>query len=131
MHDDAQKAAFATIGNPGHALWMSVNWITDPFVQAELETLMQSKEAKKFLPSKERQAKDVYTIASDEKKAPEDRLKAHRLYSEIMGFIEKPNAGNTTNILNQGVMVVRDMGSDEDWANKAVKQQARLIEHVN
>lgn len=129
LHDDPQKAAFATLTNPGHALFIAVNWVNDPVVKAEVEALMQSKGAKKFLPSKERQAKDVYAIACDTGKGTEERLKAHRLYAEIMGFIEKPNVGNTTNVLNNGVMVVRDLGTDDDWANKALVQQHKLIDH--
>jgi hypothetical protein len=48
-----------------------------------------------------------------------------------MSFIEKPVAGATTNILNQGVMIVKDSGTDEEWQEKAANQQRTLVGRVN
>lgn len=124
--DDPFKAAFATTPETGIALQIARDWPRDPVVQAEQDRLLTTGDAKSFLPTKEAQAKDIYALATSVAVADEDRLKAHRLYAEIMGFIEKPISGSTTNILNQGVMIVRDAGSDEQWQEKASAHQRLL-----
>lgn len=128
--DDPFKAAFATTPETGIALKIAREWPLDPVVKAEQDRLLTTGDAKSFLPTKEAQAKDVYALATSEMIETEDRLKAHRLYAEIMGFIEKPVPGNTTNILNQGVMVVKDQGTNDQWEEKALKQQ-RALTHGN
>lgn len=125
--EDPFKAAFAVFPDSGVAMQMARPWEKDPFVLAECDRLSQGKEAKSFLPSKEKQARDVYAIACDITKITEDRLKAHRLYAELMSYIEKPSAGASVNILNQGVMVVKEAATDADWERKAIEQQRRLI----
>lgn len=128
--DDPFKAAFATTPNTGLALQIAKNWPLDPIVKTHQDKLLSSGDAKQYLPTKETQAKDIYAIATCSQNAVEDRLKAHRLYAEVMGFIEKPTPGNQTNILNQGVMIVRDAGSDADWQEKAAAHQRTLTSHA-
>lgn len=128
---DGFKAAFAVCGSDtGLALQIGREWPKDTAVLAEQARLLTTSDAKTFLPSKEQQARDVYAMATDQLKAIEDRLKAHRLYAEIMGHIEKPSAGAGINILTQGVMVVRDAGSDADWQAKALTQQRKLTDNA-
>jgi hypothetical protein len=124
--DDPFKAAFATTPETGIALKIAREWPLDPVVQAEQDRLLTTGDAKSFLPTKEAQAKDIYAIATSGVVEVEDRLKAHRLYAEIMGFIEKPVPGTTNNILNQGVMIVKDQGTDDEWEDTALKQQRAL-----
>jgi len=128
--NDPCKAAFATTPDTGLALQIAKLWVDDPAVKAHMDKLLVSNDAKSFLPTKEVQARDIYSLATNEQLAPEDRLKAHRLYAEVMGHIEKPSQTGTTNILNQGVMIVREALSDEDWQEKATKQQRTLIGHA-
>jgi hypothetical protein len=129
--DDPFKAAFCTTPDNGLALQIGRDWPRDAFVQAQMDKLMSSTDASNFLPTKESQARDIYAIASDVKTPIEDRLKAHRLYAEVRGFIEKPSqSGGGINILTQGVMIVKDQGSDQDWAQKAKEQQRTLIGHA-
>lgn len=130
-NDDPWKAGFATHPDAGIALQMARDWPRDPFVIAEKAKLLSSSDAKTFLPTKELQAKDIYAMATNATIETEDRLKAHRLYAEIMGFIEKPTPGIQNNILNQGVMIVKDAGSDADWQEKASSQQRTLVGRVN
>lgn len=130
-NDDPFKAAFLTHPDAGIALQMARDWPRDPFVIAEKTKLLSSPDAKTFLPTKELQAKDIYAMATNSTLETEDRLKAHRLYAEIMGFIEKPTPGIQNNILNQGVMIVKDAGSDADWQEKASSQQRTLVGRVN
>lgn len=125
-NEDGIKAAFVVFSDDaGKALQLGRAWINDPVVIAEKQRLLNTTDAKTFLPSKEQQARDVYSMATDATKEIDDRLKAHRLYAEIMGHIEKPTSGGV-NILAQGVMVVRDAGTDEEWAEKASRQQRTL-----
>lgn len=130
-HDnDAFKAAFATMpDNPGMALQLARSYFTDPVVVAEKERLLGSSDAKTFLPNKAKQLTDIYGLATDTKQTAEDRIKAHRLYAEISGFIEKPQSGAGINVLNQGVMIVRDHGDDSNWEQKTIQQQRTLTGH--
>jgi hypothetical protein len=128
--DDPAKAAFATTPSTGLALQIAKNWIADPVVLAEQDKLLAGEGAKSFLPTKEAQARDIYAIATSMAIGVDERIKAHRLYAEVMGFIEKPNAGNAINVLNQGVMVVRTAKDDQDWEDTAVDQQRKLIAHA-
>lgn len=113
----------------GIALQLAHLWINDPEVKIEKERLLNDggAEAKTVLPSKEKQALAVWALANDEKRPTEERLKAHRLYAELRSFIEKPAAAGGTNILNQGVMIIKDHGSDEEWERRASEQQQQLI----
>lgn len=120
----AAQIVFPTQAQTGIALQVAQLWPKDPFVIAEQEKLLASPEAKSYLPSKEMQAKDIYTIAEDIHVATEDRLKAHKQYSELMGYIEKPVPGQINVV--QGVIVVRDHGTDDDWERKAVEHQRTL-----
>lgn len=123
---DPFKAAFSISSDSGFCLQIARVWKDDPFVVAEQEKLLNSNDAKSFLPSKEQQARAIYAMASDEKTEPEDRLRAHKLYAEIMEHIPKPTTGMGVNILNQGVMIVKDAGSDADWEDKAARHQRAL-----
>ncbi len=127
--NDPFKAAFDTTPDAGLALQIAKTWEKDEIVVAEMEKLLSTGDTS-FLPTKESQARDIYSLATSENVAVDDRLKAHRLYAEIRGFIEKPTQGATTNILNQGVMIVKDQGSDADWQEKATLQQRTLIGHA-
>lgn len=133
LHNDGDpfKAAFAICGdNTGLALQIGRAWANDSFVLAEQKRLLGTNDAKSFLPAKEHQARDIYKLATDETKEPEDRLKAHRLYAEIMGHIEKPVAGAGINVLNQGVMIVKDAGTDDEWQKRVVAQQRALVSNA-
>lgn len=128
--DDPAKAAFNTTPDVGAALQIAKHWPTDPVVVAEQDRLMASDGARAFLPTKEAQARDIYALANSPTTDVDNRIKAHRLYAEVMGFIEKPNAGGGINVLNQGVMIVREAASNEDWERKAIEQQRTLTAHA-
>jgi hypothetical protein len=124
------QAALQVCGDPsntGLALQLQQDLVNDEFVKSEKVRLLNGKDAVDLLPSKEKQAKDIYDLATNQNIAVEDRLKAHRLYAELRSFIEKPaQGGNTTNILNKGVMIVKDHGTEDEWESKVMRQQASL-----
>lgn len=128
--DDAFRAALSLFPQVGKALQVANAWKNDDVVKQFRADALNSVDAALLLPSKEKQAFDIYAIATNTSIAPEDRLKAHRLYAEVRGFIEKPQAGGNLNVLNQGVMLVRDHGSDDDWEAKATEQQRKLISNA-
>jgi hypothetical protein len=130
--DAAYQAAFITMGSVGLALQVAGSWCTDPFVLEEKLRLLKENGVRSYLPTKEQQAADIYKMALDQKLDEEIRLKAHRLYAEIMGNIEKPaqpSAG--LNLFATNVMVVKDLGTTPDWEQKAVEQQHKLIHAPN
>jgi hypothetical protein len=129
---DGFKAAIEVVGDdPGFALQISNIWRNDPLVKAEQERLLSTQDAKQFLPTKEAQARDIWAMATNDLTSVEDRLKAHRLYAEVMGHIEKPAAQGGINILSQGVMIVRESGSNQEWQERAIAQQRALTSAPN
>lgn len=121
----AAKVVFPAQDQVGIALEVAQRWVSDAFVLAEQDKLLSTYDAKAYLPTKEMQAKDIYAIAKDDKVATEDRLKAHKQYSELMGFIEKPAPNGQINVM-QGVIIVKDHGSDDEWEKQAVAHQRAL-----
>lgn len=104
-------------------------WRYDPIVIQEMATLAAAEE-KTELPSREQQARDVYRLASDNTKGIDDRLKAHKLYADLMGFVQKPtdNSGSNVYIDNRRVMVMPSpANSADEWEATAKKHQAGLV----
>jgi hypothetical protein len=128
--DDPFKAAFSVTTDNGLACQIATNWPKDREVAQFQVALIEEKGAKTFLPDKEQQARDVYKIAEAPNLDPEVKLKAHRLYAEIMGHIQDAKHSGGVQIANFGVMVVKEKGSDDEWEQSAVVQQRNLIAHA-
>lgn len=121
------KAALVTFPEKellGIGMQVASEWASDPYVLTEKARLLGNSGGTDFLPSKAQQARDIYAIATATTNSPEDRIKAHRLYAEMQNFIDK--GAGALNILNQGVMIVRSQGSDEEWEKKTTEQQRTL-----
>jgi hypothetical protein len=130
--EDPFKAAFSVIPDVGQACEVATKWPNDSEVRAQQLRLIEQHGEMEFLPSKEQQCKDIYYgIAENKNIDVETRLKAHRLYAEMRSHIDKPMPAQAgMQVINQGIMVVRDHGTDDEWENKAVNQQRKLIEHA-
>lgn len=106
-----------------------------PFVIDELARLA-TVEPVDNLPTREQQARDVYNLASDLTKSIDDRLKAHKLYADMMGHVQKPGTGtgDTYNIDQRRVMYFpmtpRTPEDIEAWERRAERQQETLIAHA-
>jgi len=127
--DKPFEAASSVISDTGLALQAATTWVNDHFVkQCQIE-LIEQFGVEKFIPNDVDQLNDIWTIASNTKVDNEVRLKAHELYAKIrQGYFHKPLAiGSQTNILNQGVMVVNNHGTDEEWEQSCIAQQQELI----
>lgn len=118
-------------GNVNLALRAAVEWPDDKDVLKFKEGILEEKGKLSFLPDKVKYALAIWDLAKD-CNFPEDRIKALKLYGDTMGFIEKPKTTINTNVNsnNSRVMVVKDGGSDENWAAKLEKQQESLTNNT-
>lgn len=93
---------------------------------------LATQEPEAGLPTKAEQARDIYNLAKGAKSI-DDQLKAHKLYAEIMGFVQKPGqASSNVYVDNRRVMVMPAAPtSDQEWEMQAEVQQARLVEHAS
>lgn len=131
----ASRAVFPL--DPGQAFLASTQWPHDPEVIDQQRQLLDRFGAKHFMPTKEQLAMIVLLSAEETgfngTKTHEyaDRLKAYELYAKVMGFIERPGVVTQNNTVVNNVMVMRDHGSNDDWANKAAVQQKALLNHAS
>jgi hypothetical protein len=124
--DNPFKAAMGVFDETGDALYASIHWPEDDFVKAEQKRILDEKGKAHFLPDKERLSHMIINEA-EQARDPGDKHKMFRLYAEVNGMIDKPGTNVTVTNTNNRVMMVHDHGSDEDWSNKALKQQRRLV----
>lgn len=109
----------------GRALRAAYEWPNDPEVKAEQARLTAKDGGAGFLPSKAELARAIWdksTAAYD----AEDFTKLAKLYADVMGFIQKPEPAVNVNVNNNRVMVVKDHGTNEEWAEKLAAQQREL-----
>jgi len=125
--DNAANAAMQVIADPGTALRYSKILPTDPVVLDEIERLKLENGEQSFLPTKYETAREVLRRAQavpDGDAESYERLM--KLYCSMMGFVEKPGTNVDVKVAVASVMVVRDHGSDEEWAARAAEQQREL-----
>jgi hypothetical protein len=125
------KAAYQVF--PRHIqaqLYVSQEWIFDPFVIDEKARLLEENGPEHYLPSRYELAHDVYALAS-RTGAAEDKIKAYKLFAEIQGFIHKPNENNVnlTQNVQHNVLVIREY-SDEDIAESQRKLLIEMAQDV-
>lgn len=103
-------------------------WPKDEFVLSEKKRLLEELGESAFLPTKAELAREVYLKASQEKDS-DSAEKLYKLYASVMGYIEKPGTNvNVNNNSHNRVLIVKDHGTDSEWAEKLKKQQNDLIE---
>lgn len=145
MHDsDENKKAFALalLKNPndpfgaalkvfprdtGYCLRIAQFWPNDEVVLAEQNRLQSENDEMHFLPGKAELARQVWNRVSAENVSHDDFVKLAKLYADVRGFIAKDQPQVSVNVDNRRVMVVKDLGSDEDWEAKAERQQRELL----
>lgn len=127
---DSFKAAVKVFGaDAGRALQIYNVWPVDVDVMRFQAEYIQEHGADKTLPTKENFARTVFDIANDKGNDLETRLKYFKLFGDIEGYIQKPGiTNNITNAtqINNKVMVMKDHGSDDEWARKLNEQQQKL-----
>lgn len=129
---DAFAAACSVFGtDTARALTVANSWVYDTDVLQFQADMIKEFGEDAFLPSKLTLARRIYDLGNDVRAELRDRLAAFKLYAELRNFIEKPAVVQNNVTVNQNrVMVVRDHGTNDEWAVKVRSQQARLIEHA-
>jgi predicted RNA-binding protein with EMAP domain len=122
---NAATAAMSIIANTGEALRQSYILPNDSLVIEEISRIKEKVSETDLLPSKADLAREVLQRAR-ETKDNEEYGKLMELYFKVMGMIEKPGANVDVSVKVASVMVVRDHGTDEEWAAKAARQQREL-----
>jgi hypothetical protein len=134
----AHEAAMRVFPLPGDEILATkarTDWLNDPIVLEELDRLSKSQDYGE-LPSRAQQARDIYNLAQDHTKPIDDRIKAHKLYAEIMGFVQKPGnagqGGGNTYIDNRRVILLpQEPASIDEWEAEAKAHQAKLVSNAS
>lgn len=102
---DPWLAAQAVLGtqNIGYTSQCASQWPFDDYVKAKRQELLDEHGEEYFLPTKADLARKVWNEAINERVTPQDRNRNARLYAEIMGFVEKPDAKGGKN----GIVTIR------------------------
>jgi hypothetical protein len=124
------QAALSVTTDTGKALLMANKWIDDPEVTAAQTALVSNAKGGE-LDFIQTEAEFVREILTEARSCwdHEVKLKFYNLYAEVRGF--KRNKADTqvnVQVNNNRVMVVRDMGTDAEWEEKARRQQRTLID---
>lgn len=127
--DDAMGAAQrAFVNDDISAAQVADHWPTNAFVIKFKQELLSEFGEEHFLPSKSDIARQLYKIGANCAQAADDRIKALKELANLLGYIEKPAAVTVnTGSTNNRVMIVRDHGTVDDWEQRAIEQQSRLI----
>ena len=113
--------------NAGFALKLAMQLPDDPFVKAEMDRIKGDVGEVSLMPTKCDIARKVLERAELHSVDHEDFEKLMKLYCTIMGFVEKPGTNVGVAVTVSPVMVIRDHGTDQEWADKALEQQRRLV----
>lgn len=126
------KAALDISDDMGTASRIAVEWVRDPLVLEELESIRQRAGDITKIASKYNLAKFYWDLANDPLIDAKDRISAAEHYGAVAGLYD-PKA--TTNVTNTAtvtrVMRVTDHGDDADWEDKLNKQQQELRDQAN
>lgn len=112
--------------NPGEAMRAMQDLPKDPLVIALIDHMKTEGSDDDKQPSRIDIANEIL-LRAKEVKDPEDYAKLMRLYCDVRGFVEKPGANVAVDVKVASVMVVRDLGSDEEWKTKAARHQQELV----
>lgn len=114
----------------GECCRAATQWPNDPEVLAEIENIKNNATLEEMLPNKVEAGQLAWQLANNDWLKGKERVDALRLFCEVAGHIEKGIArGKETTEPNaiQKVMLVKDHGENEEWEQKLLEQQTRLI----
>lgn len=122
--------------NNSFALYAADEWVKDEFVKKQIEFWQNHTPTAKGI-DKEQFLKIIFEKMQGEKlqngrvAKPEDEdfVKMARLYAEVAGFIDKPQAAQQNlNIQINKVMEVYNHGTDDQWEAGIEEQQRKLLD---
>lgn len=122
-------AALSVTSDTGKALIMANKWLDDATVVAEQQRLTKNADEGdlNFLGTKADFAREVLE-AGRQSWDGDTKHKFFKLYAEMRGFVVKADTNVNVQVNNNRVMVVKDMGTDDEWERKAQRQQRELID---
>lgn len=110
-------------GDSSKAIIASNKWVNDEVVVRELKILRGEKADVVTLPSREEHCRHLYDMFQDKSLKASDRLTASEQYARIQGEI---TPDKTPSIINNKIMIVPSNGSDQEWMEKARRNQEDL-----
>jgi len=136
---DPFKAALLLFpNNTNRALWVASHWPNDAEVKAEQKRLTDEGGDMAFLPGKAELARDIWQrmqgtmLPNGVTVLPtlEEYAKLAKLYADVCGLIEKPqaNINLTTNVSRVVEMPV--FANESEWEAEAARQQRELLENA-
>ena len=126
--NNGNSAANEVLGDRGigERMWLATILPVDAVVVAEMDRLKDEQGEMAFLPSKAALVRQILARAENTQDNSE-YVELMKLAANMMGFVEKPGAGmNVGNLIQNNVMYVKDLGTDQEWENKAREQQRLL-----
>lgn len=107
-------------------------WDSDPFVLKRVAFYMANVEfAELSILTKPEFALAIQVEMLDKKLPFDYRYKMFHLYARVQKFIESGQGGNRgSNIINNGLIIMSDHGTDEEWETGVREQQMKLIASV-
>lgn len=131
---DPFKAALIVFGDAeiGRVAYVAATWPSDIKVVRYQQEILGSKRVGEFLPTKEGILQTLDTWIKNDNFDIKERLSAIKLMADISGWIVKPEVTVPVNLnVTSNVMVVKDLGTNDDWEKKARDQQANLTKRDN
>lgn len=133
--NDPFKAAayiYPDKANVGNRLIVAHDWPDDPIVVMEMDRLVWDDDASKVLPTKAQIAFEVYSMGMKSTNE-EVKVKAFKLYCDIQAITQAGPGININNnndnktITQNSVMLIKDHGTNENWEDKLLVQQHKLL----
>jgi len=128
-NDPFQAALNVFPSNTTRALRIAHEWKNDKDVIEFKKQYLKSEDALKNVATKAELARETWrrlqAIPAEEVDA---FVKIGDLFGKIMGYIQKPETNVVVNNqIDNRVMVVKDLGTNEEWEVKAAAQQRNLL----
>lgn len=114
--------------NTGYACMAAVQWKNDSVVVEEMERLAAETPIENLVATKQEAMQNAWLMANNTSINPKERVAALRLFAEMAEYMpEKTSVKNVqkNEVINR-VMMVKDHGEDEEWAEKVSEQQRKL-----
>lgn len=126
--------------NTADAVWISLNWLSDPIVLAARDTYSKLVELETPLLDKNQFAARLLKVSEEKDEETgrylidaKDRLKALELYGKTQGFIDKPEDHSNKTFVNNGltIKIVKSENQNEEKIIDLAPEKAGLEPSVS
>lgn len=126
--DGRFAAALSVTSDTGKALLMAHKlWDSPQVIEAQRQIKAAAEDDLDFIGTKADFAREVLECARKSWDG-DVQHKMYKLYAEVRGFISKADTNVNVQVNNNKVMIVKDLGSNDDWERRAAEQQRKLID---